>query len=61
MYLRTPLLKQEATKGQFYAEVSKFEFRVGVWVWVLFYGISTIVDYLMLNPVYSYILDIYYL
>ena len=28
-------------------------------VWV--YGISTIVDYLMPNPVYTYILNIYYL
>ena len=26
---------------------------------VWFYGISTIVGYLMLNPVYKYILDIY--
>ena len=26
---------------------------------VWFYGISTLVGYLMLNPVYSYILDIY--
>ena len=27
--------------------------------WVGFYGISTIVGYLMLNPLYTYILDIY--
>ena len=26
---------------------------------VLFYGMSTIVDYLMPNPVYTYILNIY--
>ena len=28
-------------------------------VWFWFYGISTIVGYLMLNPLYIYILDIY--
>ena len=27
--------------------------------WVGFYGISTIVGYLMPNPLYTYILDIY--
>ena len=27
--------------------------------WVGFYGISTIVGYLMSNPLYTYILDIY--
>ena len=27
--------------------------------WVGFYGISTIVGYLMLNPLYTYILNIY--
>ena len=29
------------------------------WWWVGFYGISTIVGYLMPNPVYTYILNIY--
>ena len=28
-------------------------------VWLGFYGISTIVGYLMPNPLYTYILDIY--
>ena len=36
--------------------ISNLVFRFGL-VW--FYGISTIVGYLMPNPLYTYILDIY--
>ena len=34
----------------------KFQTKYGL---VLFYGISTIIGYLMPNPLYTYILDIY--
>ena len=36
-----------------------FQFSLVWFGLVWFYGISTIVDYLMLNPVHTYILNIY--
>ena len=39
--------------------ISFYNFRLDIYDMVGFHGISTIVGYLMLNPIYSYILDIY--
>ena len=42
------------TKSSLYIYIKYIGFGL-----VVFYGISTIVDYLMLNPLYTYILNIY--
>ena len=38
---------------------SLYTYKLNIYVFVWFYGISTIAGYLMPNPVYAYILNVY--
>ena len=43
----------------FYVEQENYWLPILTVVWFGFYGISTIIDYLMPNPLYTYLLNIY--